>query len=292
MTATAAFPPFLEQYQRRVDEALDRVVPADTAEPADVHRAMRHTLLAPSKRVRAAVALLAAEVCGREWQALGVAIAVELVHAASLILDDLPCMDNAPLRRGRPACHVAHGEATALLAAFGLLSLGYEVIATQYEAPLASRLTSLLAETVGTRGLIAGQADDLAAERQAISFERLERIHRLKTGVLFGAAAAGGGLSAGGSATQIAALSAYAKNLGLAFQIVDDLLDVEGQPDEIGKLPRTDLKKTTFVSFSGTDGARLLARELCDTAARALDPFGRAADRLRDLATFVAARSR
>jgi geranylgeranyl pyrophosphate synthase len=253
---------------------------------------MRYTLLAPSKRVRATVALLAADLFGRESRAMGVATAVECVHAASLILDDLPSMDNAPLRRGRAACHVAFGEATALLASFGLLSLAYATLAAQYEPPLASRLTMLLAETVGSQGLIAGQADDLAAERESVSFERLERIHRLKTGVLFGAAATGGALAAGANAAQVSALAAYAKNLGLAFQIVDDLLDVEGVPEQTGKMTRTDLKKTTFVSFSGTDGARLLATELCDTAQWALEPFGRTADRLRDLASFVASRTR
>jgi geranylgeranyl pyrophosphate synthase len=285
-------PPFLVDYRRRIDGALNDMLPAETAFPADVHRAMRYTLLAPSKRVRATVALLAADLCGRDARAIGVATAVELIHAASLILDDLPTMDNAPMRRGRPACHVAFGEATALLASFGLLSLAYEVIATQYEAPLASRLTALMAETVGSKGLVAGQADDLAADRDSITFERLERIHRLKTGVLFGTAATGGALAAEGPPTLVAAVAAYAKNLGLAFQIVDDLLDVEGDPTATGKMTRTDLKKTTFVSFSGTDGARTLARELCDTAQQALEPFGRAADRLRELADFVAGRDR
>jgi farnesyl diphosphate synthase len=292
VTPTATYPPFLLEYQRRVDAALTRAVPGEDVAPTDVHRAMRYTLLAPSKRVRATVALLAADLCGREARGMGVALAVELVHAASLILDDLPSMDNAPLRRGRPACHVAFGEATALLASFGLLSLAYERTAECYEPALAARLTGLLAETVGSRGLIAGQADDLAAEQDAISFDRLERIHRLKTGVLFGAAATGGALAADASAAQVAAVGAYAKNLGLAFQIVDDLLDVEGDSTVTGKMTRTDLKKTTFVSFSGTAGARLLARELCDTAQQALAPFGRAADRLRELAAFVAARDR
>lgn len=290
MNPSSGFPAFLAEYRRRVDAALADLLPAPTVAPVDVHEAMRYTLLAPSKRVRATVALLAADLRGREARATGMALAVELAHAASLILDDLPCMDNAPLRRGRPSCHVAYGESTALLASFGLLSLAYQVLSTQYEPGLAARLSALLAETVGSRGLIAGQADDLAADKGSITFERLEQIHRLKTGVLFGAAATGGALAADAPPAQVAAVSAYAKNLGLAFQIVDDLLDVEGVPEETGKLTRTDLKKTTFVSFSGTAGARLLARELCEAARRALDPFGRQADRLRELAAFVAER--
>lgn len=290
MTTTSAPPTFLAEYRARVDAALAELLPPAATAPVDVHEAMRYTLLAPSKRVRATVALLAADLRGREPRAMGMALSVELAHAASLILDDLPCMDNAPLRRGRPSCHVAFGESTALLASFGLLSLAYQVLATHYEATLAARLSALLADTVGSRGLIAGQADDLAADRTTVTFERLEQIHRLKTGVLFGAAAMGGALAAEAPAAHVAAVAAYAKNLGLAFQIVDDLLDVEGDTAETGKLTRTDLKKTTFVSFSGTDGARLLARELCETARRALEPFGRQADRLRDLAAFVAER--
>ena len=286
-----ALPSFLAGYQARVVEALERALPGEDAEPRLVHRAMRYTVLAPSKRVRAVLAFLAAELCGRDDRAAGVAAAVEMIHASSLILDDLPSMDNAPVRRGRPACHVEFGETTALLAAFGLLTLAFRTIAREYEPALASRLVTLLADAVGSDGLIGGQADDLLATDRAITFERLERIHRLKTGVLFSASAVGGAMAAGGGAQQIAALSAYAKNLGLAFQIIDDLLDVEGDPAETGKQAKLDVKKTTFVSFSGTDGARLLARELCETANRALAPFGVRASRLRELSAFVAARS-
>ena len=267
------------------------MLPAEAVEPMAVHASMRYTALAPSKRVRAAMALLGAELCGDESAGLGVALAVELVHASSLVLDDLPSMDNATLRRGRPSNHVAFGEATALLASFNLLTLAFRTVTDRYEGPLAARLTRLLADTVGSDGLVGGQADDLLATERAITFERLERIHRLKTGVLFSASAVGGAMAAGGGAQQIAALSAYAKNLGLAFQIIDDLLDVEGDPAETGKQAKLDVKKTTFVSFSGTDGARLLARELCETANRALAPFGVRASRLRELSAFVAARS-
>jgi len=285
-----ALPGFLAPYQRRVAEVLERALPPDTAEPSAVHRAMRYTVLAPSKRVRAVLAFLSAEVCGRDDRAGSVAAAVELIHASSLILDDLPSMDDAPLRRGQPACHVAFGEATALLAAFGLLTLAFEIVTRDHDPALGSALTTLLARAVGRDGLVGGQADDLLATDRAITFERLERIHRLKTGVLFSAAATGGAMTAGASASQLAALSAYAKNLGLAFQIIDDLLDVEGDPAQTGKQVRTDLKKTTFVSFSGVEGARQLAGELCDTADRALQPFGARAARLRELSRFVAAR--
>jgi geranylgeranyl pyrophosphate synthase len=289
--SNSTYPSFLVHYQARIADALDKLVPAEDVPPEAVHRAMRYTLLAPSKRVRGALALMAADVCGLEDRALGVAAVAELIHAASLILDDLPCMDDAPMRRGQPSCHVLFGEATALLASFALLDLAYRSLPRAYEDHLAARLVTLFSESVGTSGLIGGQADDLLATDQAVTFERLERIHRLKTGVLFSAAATGGALAAGATPPQVHALAAYAKNLGLAFQIVDDLLDVEGDPAETGKALRRDLKKTTFVSFSGVRGARELAGELCLTADRALEPFGHRADRLRELSAFVARRS-
>jgi geranylgeranyl diphosphate synthase, type II len=152
-------------------------------------------------------------------------------------------------------------------------------------------LTSLLSESVGPDGLVGGQAADLLATDRQIDFEMLERIHRGKTGALFVAAATSGALTAGADRDATSALAAYAKNLGLAFQIVDDLLDVEGDPALTGKAIRGDVRKTTFVSFSGVAGARQLARELCETADRALHPFGRRADRLRELSAFVADRS-
>ena len=285
-------PDCLVRCQSVLTGALADALPPPEIEPVDVNKSMRHTLLAPAKRVRGATAMLAAETCGGSAQrALGVGISVELVHAASLILDDLPCMDDAPVRRGMPSNHVAFGEATAILASFGLLTLAYRTLGERYEPPLAAALTAIVADAVGTAGLIGGQADDLLATSRAITFERLERIHRLKTGVLFSASARGGATSVNAAAAEVAALAAYAKNLGLAFQIVDDLLDVEGDPAETGKLTRQDAKKTTFVSFSGVAGARQLARELCETADRALAPFGARARQLRELSAFVAGRS-
>ena len=282
-------PAFFGDYQRSVDDELRRLVP----ERGDaVQRSMAYTLLAPSKRVRPVLVLLCAELCGgRTAKALPIAAAVEMVHAASLILDDLPSMDDAPLRRGRPTNHKEFGEAIAILAAFALLNLSFGTVAASCDAPLSAKISTLLADAVGTEGLVGGQAADLLATDQSIDFEMLERIHRGKTGALFVAAASAGALSAGGAPDAVASLAAYAKNLGLAFQIIDDLLDVEGDPAETGKSVRADARKTTFVSFSGVSGARQLARELCDTADRALVPFGKRADRLRELSAFVVGRS-
>jgi geranylgeranyl diphosphate synthase type II len=183
-----------------------------------------------------------------------------------------------------------YGEAIAILAAFALLNLAYDTVAAAYPGESSRSLARLLADAIGSDGLVGGQAEDLLATEQQISFETLERIHRRKTGALFSAAATAGALTAGGSPDQVAAIAAYAKNLGLAFQIVDDLLDVEGDPAETGKAQRLDAKKTTFVSFSGPAGARQLAAELCATADAALEKFGRRADRLRQLSAFVAGR--
>jgi geranylgeranyl diphosphate synthase type II len=285
---TAVVPAFFNSYQHQVDELLRALV----AGGGDaVEQSMAYSLHAPSKRVRPVLTLLAAELCGgTSAGALGAAAAAELVHTSSLILDDLPSMDDAALRRGRPSNHVKFGEAIAILAAFGLLNLAFGTLARRYDGALAARLSTLLSDAVGGDGLIGGQAADLLATEQEIGFELLERIHRGKTGALFNASAVAGAMTAGADAASIAALSAFAKNLGLAFQIVDDLLDVEGNPDDTGKAVRKDARKTTFVSFSGVAGAHQLAAELCQTAEQALVPFGRRADRLRELATFVASR--
>jgi geranylgeranyl diphosphate synthase type II len=282
-------PVFFSEYRQRIDRELSQLVP-DHGEV--VQRAMAYTVHAPSKRIRAVLTLLTAEVCGgNSAEALAAASAIELVHASSLILDDLPSMDDAPLRRGKPANHRQHGEAIAILAAFGLLNLAFATLSRHYAPPLAARLSGLLAAAVGTDGLIGGQSLDLLATDQQVTFERLELIHRRKTGALFIAASTAGAIVSPADQADIARLEAFARNLGLAFQIVDDLLDVEGDPAETGKAVREDARKTTFVSFSGVAGARQLARELCETADRALAPFGPRADRLRELSAFVAARS-
>jgi len=283
-----AVPEFFRDYQQRVDQELRRLVPV---EGSRVQQSMAYTVHAPSKRVRAVLTLLCAELCGGSAaRAVSAAAAIELVHASSLILDDLPAMDDAPLRRGQASNHVAFGEAIAILAAVGLLNLAYAGLSRAYDPPLAGALSALLSDAVGLDGLIGGQAEDLLATDQAISFETLERIHRGKTGALFVASASAGTLTAGSGSDQRQWLTAFAKNLGLAFQIIDDLLDVEGNPEDTGKAVRADVKKTTFVSFSGVAGARQLASELCQTADRALTPFGKRADRLRALSAFVAGR--
>jgi geranylgeranyl pyrophosphate synthase len=231
---------------------------------------------------------------GDTEQVLPPACAIEMVHTASLILDDLPCMDDAATRRGRPACHIAHGEATAILAAFALQNRAFAILAEGWAggpgAETRAAVARALSQAVGLEGMIAGQAQDLAGTDRIIDFPTLEFIHSRKTGALFTAAAALGALAA--RPAERAAITSYAKNLGLAFQIVDDLIDVGGAEAEAGKDVGKDLKKTTFVSFSGVEGARDLARELIAAAQEAIAGFGPRAQPLRDLARYVVTRGR
>jgi geranylgeranyl diphosphate synthase type II len=281
--------------RRRVEDALLRLMPK--GEAPRVEAALQDSLYAPAKRMRPILAMLVAEVLkGDPEPVLPAACSIEMVHTASLILDDLPSMDDASSRRGRPACHVAHGEATAILAAFALLNRAFEILAEGWpkgpDATARALIGRELARAVGLEGMIAGQAQDLAMTGRSIDFPTLEFIHSRKTGALFTAAAALGALAARSSATERSAVVAYAKNVGLAFQIVDDLIDATLGPEEAGKDVGKDAKKTTFVSFAGVTGARQLARELVDAGREALAGFGPRAQPLLDLAEYVVARRR
>jgi geranylgeranyl diphosphate synthase type II len=226
---------------------------------------------------------------------LPAACSVEMVHTASLILDDLPSMDDAALRRGRPTCHVVHGEATAILAAFALQNRAFELLGEGWtggpDPAVRASLVRDLAAAIGLDGMIAGQAKDLEMTDQVIDFPTLEFIHSRKTGALFTASAELGAAAAQARPAERRAVSAYAKNLGLAFQVVDDLIDVAGDAGA-GKDVGQDLKKTTFVSFSGVAGARELARELVAASIESLRDFGPKADPLRELATYVVTRTK
>ncbi len=284
----------LEARRLEVEAALRCLVVPGRA-PA-VEAAIESSLFAPAKRLRPVLSLLVAEVLrGDPGSVLPAACGIEMVHTASLILDDLPCMDDARTRRGRPTCHVAHGEATAILAAFALMNRAFEILGAGWpggpDAVARAEIARELARAVGTDGLIAGQSVDLAMTERTVDFPTLEFVHSRKTGALFMAAAALGAMAARARAGEVAAVVAYAKNLGLAFQIVDDLLDVTGGA-EAGKDLGKDLKKTTFVSFSGVEGASTLARELIAASEAALSPFGARAQPLRELARYVVTRRR
>jgi len=284
----------LEDRRQKVEGALRRLVVPGRAEA--VEAAIETSLFAPAKRLRPVLALLVAEVLKGDPEAvLPAGCAIEMVHTASLILDDLPSMDDAQTRRGRPTCHVLHGEATAILAAFALLNRGFEILACGWEggpdAAARCRVASELSRAIGTDGMIAGQSLDLQMTDRELDFPTLEFIHSRKTGALFMAAAALGALSARARPAELAAVVAYAKNLGLAFQITDDLIDVTGGV-EAGKDLGQDVKKTTFVSFSGIAGARALAGELVAASQAALEPFGPRGTPLAELARYVVTRKR
>jgi len=295
-TATAsgwsALESALQTRHRLVEAELRRLVaPA----PGPVADALQDALFAPAKRLRPILALLVADVFRTEPDVvLPGACAIELVHTASLILDDLPAMDDATTRRGRPACHIRHGEAGAILAAFALINKAFELLAVGWpggpDAAGRAALALALAQAIGLDGLIAGQAMDLTMTGRSIDLKTLEYIHSRKTGALFMAAAATGAQAARASQAELAALAAYAKNLGLAFQIVDDLMDATGDSAQTGKDVRQDAAKTTFVSFAGVAGARQLAQELVATSVGALEGLGPRAESLRELARYVIAR--
>ena len=259
---------------------------------------MRHALLGEGKRLRPVLLLAVAEMLGRSSEPVEeLAVAVEMVHASSLVLDDLPCMDDAALRRGRPTVHRAFGEATAVLAAFGLLNRAFALVAEAGPRLRLRRYTGgdlvhHLAAAVGSAGLIGGQALDLESRAGDLDLARLEFIHSHKTGALFLAAAELGAMAADAKRRDLEGVAAFAKNLGLAFQITDDLVDVLASPEEAGKDTGQDADKATFVSLLGVEGAQTLASELLDAAVAALAPLGRRAEPLAELARFVRDRRR
>jgi geranylgeranyl diphosphate synthase type II len=285
---------FLSDGRREVDSALAARVPGEDAEPAVLHRAMRYTLLLPGKRLRPLVSIACCELLrGRRESVLPAACAVEMIHAASLILDDLPTQDDATLRRGRPTLHRVVGEANATLAAVALLARAFEVASGTNARPrLRSEIVDVLSRAVGGEGLVGGQVVDLASTGERIGLDELEYIHSHKTGSLFLAAAEVGALVAGGRPRDRDALRGFAKNLGLAFQVTDDILDETGDPASTGKDAGMDREHTTFVGLCGVEGARRLVDDLIDTSVEHLRGFGKRAGLLRELAEFVRRRDR
>jgi geranylgeranyl diphosphate synthase type II len=287
----------LAAWAERVNRRLPDLLPPPTARPEPVHQAMHYALTGAGKRVRPVLTLAVADLFGvRSDPVLDLACAVEMVHACSLVLDDLPAMDDAALRRGRPTVHRAFGESVALLAALGLLNRAYALVAEAAHRLSLRRYTTEdmvhhMAEAIGSDGLIGGQALDLLASPADTNLDVLEYIHSHKTGALFMAAGELGAMAADARRRDLEVVARFAKNLGLAFQIADDLLDVLGTPEETGKDSGQDEGKVTFVRLLGVAGAQSLAEELLGFAVDSLDPLGRKADPLRELVRFVQHRS-
>ncbi|MCA9163122.1 MAG: polyprenyl synthetase family protein [Planctomycetales bacterium] len=294
-SSTAAVLQQAREMRTLVDAALDRYTQFDADCPANLRDAIRHSLLAPCKRLRPVLVLMAAEACGCSNEAaMPAACAVEMIHTYSLIHDDLPAMDDDDMRRGLPSCHAKYGEATAILAGDALLALAFEVMAAGIEpADRAARCCRELAQAAGATALVGGQADDLAAENGGGGLEHLEAIHRRKTGAMFRVSLRLGGVVAGANETTLRNLDCYGENLGLAFQIVDDLLDLHGDEAALGKRAQKDAGrgKLTFPSLLGEEESRRRAVTLVDRACEAVSEFGSRAGGLESLARYVLERN-
>ena len=288
----------LEHYRKRVDAELAKVLSSAAHVPERLRSAMEYSVLGGGKRVRPLLAYASGELCGVGEERLDViAASIELVHAYSLVHDDLPAMDDDDLRRGRPTTHIRFDEATAILTGDALQALAFEILCD--DPGLAARperqvkVISWLARAVGPAGMVGGQMLDLLAETQPdLSIGAITRLQRLKTGALISFSCTAGAVLGKAAESLRVALAAYAHDLGLAFQIVDDLLDVEGDAAELGKATRKDADagKATFVSILGLERARSQAALLAQQAATHLEPFGGPADLLKQAAKFVVTR--
>jgi len=274
---------------KEVDRSLDRFLPKEKTRPSTIHAAMRYSIFAGGKRLRPVFCLAAAEACGGEFsQALAPACAVELMHTYSLVHDDLPAMDDDDLRRGRPTCHKVYGEGMAVLCGDALLTEAFVVLA---ETPITKRYGTKdyileLAETGSSRKLIGGQVMDLEGEGKKQTKRELVRIHEAKTAALLTSSLRLGAMAANAKPVQLEALTAFGQAVGLAFQVIDDILDVTQSTEVLGKTAGKDeaVEKSTYPSVLGLEASRKEAAKLTKTAMDSLAPFGKKADRLRELA--------
>ena len=277
-----------------VDAALARVLPPEDAAPPTLHRAMRYSVQAGGKRLRPILVIAGAEaVGGNAEQVMETACALELIHTYSLIHDDLPAMDNDDYRRGRLTNHKVFGEAIAILAGDALLTLAFKLIALNGartgDARIIAALVTDIADAAGTDGMVGGQVVDIQSEGKAVSAETLDYIHTHKTAALIRASLCAGALLAGATPAQRASIATCGDALGLAFQIVDDILDVEGSSEELGKTAGKDAQqqKATYPAYHGLEASRAKARVLIEQAKVALAPLGERAEPIRALADFI-----
>lgn len=293
---------WLRERALHIEQVLEELMPAAQTAPERLHEAMRYAVLGGGKRVRAALVYAAGQACPVSGSVLAVeasmdraAAAVELIHAYSLVHDDLPCMDNDTLRRGRPTTHIHYDEATAMLAGDALQPLAFELLAGMPIAPaLVVQATQVLARAAGSLGMAGGQAIDLHSVGKTLTRDELQVMHSMKTGAMLAASVTLGGIVAGASSTARAALDSYAQAMGLAFQVVDDILDVTADSVSLGKTAGKDAveNKPTYVSLLGLEAAQALAEELRQAAHQALGPLGESGARLGQLADFIVLRDR
>jgi geranylgeranyl diphosphate synthase type II len=286
---------YLVRRTKLVDKALDRFLPKESVKPKTIHKAMRYSLFAGGKRLRPVLTLAAAESCGGEIAAaLPAACALECIHTYSLIHDDLPCMDDDDLRRGRPTNHKVFGEGIAVLAGDALLTVAFEILAKAKPARRYSLAVQIsdLAVAAGSRWLVGGQVADLEGEGRKLGGEDLKYIHRCKTAALLTAAIRLGAMSANAAPAQLRALTTFGQSVGLAFQVIDDILDVTQPTEKLGKSAGKDVtaQKATYPAIFGLEKSRAEARRLTRIAHSALEPFHASSGILRALADYLLAR--
>ncbi|MFK2903430.1 polyprenyl synthetase family protein [Dyella ginsengisoli] len=296
MNPNSELGPALQALIERADRALAAALPADDVPPTDLHRAMRYAVLGGGKRLRPLLVYAAGHALGRDDAALDMpACAVELIHAYSLVHDDLPAMDDDDMRRGRPTCHIVFGEAMAILAGDALQALAFELLAqAPVEPATGMAMQRTLGRACGAEGMAGGQALDLAAVGRVLTLAELEYMHACKTGALIRASVQLGAMAAGADIDTLDALDRYAHAVGLAFQVRDDILDVEGESAVIGKTAGKDAAadKPTFPSILGLEASRARLAELTDEALAALGPLDAPHSPLRELALYAAHRLR
>lgn len=285
---------YLLSKRKQIDRAIDKIID-QTDNSSVVVSAMRHSLMAEGKRIRPILCIAACQaVSGQTEDVIRVACALEMIHTYSLIHDDLPAMDNDDLRRGKPTCHIAFDEATAILTGDALLTLAFEILSSMEPNNINNalkwlRVINIIAKAAGYKGMIEGQIKDIAAEGNPLGLEDLEQMHALKTGALIEASIITGAILGNGSFEQVEQLNIYAKNIGLAFQVIDDILNVEGDPAVMGKDVGTDQarKKSTYPSILGIGKSKEFAKNLVKNALQALDYFDNKSDPLRAIAHYI-----
>jgi geranylgeranyl diphosphate synthase type II len=288
-------PPFFEEDRTAVDAKLDRLMPVETSAPPSIHQAMRYSVFAGGKRIRPILCLEAARIFGAEVEhALYPGCAIEFIHTYSLIHDDLPALDNDDLRRGKPTCHKKFGEATAILAGDALLTLAFQtIVASPVSAERRAAIVTEIAAAAGTvNGMVGGQVADLEAEGKPVAPEMLEYIHRSKTAALIRASVTSGALSAGAAADDVARLRRFGETIGWAFQVTDDILDVEESSAALGKTAGKDVaqQKATYPAVFGLEKSHEIANELSAKAIGELRVYNERAERLRAIAEFLVER--
>jgi len=298
MSATETFNDYLARRAAEVNQWLDRLVPSETTPPQQLHRAMRYSLLGGGKRLRPSLTLASGEALGADTDDLmPAACAIEMIHTYSLIHDDLPAMDNDDLRRGRPTCHKAFGEAVAILAGDALLTQAFRVLSADVPNRDAERQVRVIREIATAAGtvdaLIGGQIADIESEGKNVDASALEYIHRSKTGAMITSSVVVGGIIAGASEGQLDKLRGYGERIGLAFQIADDILDVTSTSEQLGKTPGKDqaANKATYPAIHGIDASNSRASRLVDEAVDIVGGLDVKTHVLEDMARFIIARS-